>query len=481
MGLFRSFVRLLFFSALSSLVLGSVVLAAPAASPSPGSLFETVGGPFSQVAFQAGQGTPLLYFVGNALDFGSTVAAVPAPCVISSGTASGISPLTAITSSNKKGLASCDVLFNSTGSSRPIDVVIKENIARVVDCYYKGRVIDVNRAESCESGTSTSLDGTNPRIVCSILDQEGSASGGGFASNHLGQTCGRPDVLPSPTGTTGAGDAIQWVDSQILGAWVMAVKTQLHEVLGELNSPAHILTIQSTGCQALAQDYLALLKFSKILSDGMTDTPGFAMPDVTQWDKTTCRPTNAIATRSSAGALGETSLPMSSLCYLNLAGRQLEILYAQLAQCEVIARADDLRSQFATQMSQVIEQISSEVQAANQVGQNYSQACSNKESVATEAAGSPARASAIAGCVSIGAISLGLAAAAIVPCTESAYNDPRLGPLRRDLMKYRASGQANSAFRSRAATELINSVNQALRTLGISTNYYFGLGFGSGP
>jgi hypothetical protein len=238
----------------------------------------------------------------------------------------------------------------------------------MLSCFYGGSVTDVNTATQCKDGISTTL-GTTPRTVCSVTDGEGklSLSGNTISSsrNHLGQPCASGTSDGSTAGNFTY--LTSWLDSQSLGIWVQGAKATLNQVRTEMQNPAHQINIQSSACQALAQDYLTLLTFSKTLSDDQSSAIMASMPNVAAYDWKTCSPSSSTAKLTLDDS---TMLPQASRCMTHAGGSQLLALYLQIAQCEVTGRADDLRAQLASQLNTAMGKMQQIAQDAGQAAQN---------------------------------------------------------------------------------------------------------------
>lgn len=334
---------------------------------------------------------------GSNLNFGSSVASVPAPCILG---ASSIPPVTGatdpglspVTDMNRLDLPLCEEIFPASGSpgasggssaSGIVDAVqsLKKNVAQVLYCLYRGSLVNIGAsgAVSCSGGTSTSVDGSSVRPVCNFADGEGTLSAKTnyqleATSNLFGRSCGS---VPASVST---GDLFSWnlnflknwLTGQAYGIWAQTVKVELDHVLGSLSSPAKQLTLQAGACQAMAQDYLALLGFSKKISDNANAQMRVDMPNADDWNVKTC---TALNTSSSSGVAPAENdpRPVSLRCYLTVSRALLVRLYLQLAQCEIFGRANDVMTAFeSSAQNSLLNQVYQSEQSAIQKGVDFS-------------------------------------------------------------------------------------------------------------
>jgi hypothetical protein len=133
---------------------------------------------------------------------------------------------------------------------------------------------------------------------------------------------------------------------------VQTSKYALDQVVTDLTSPTHQISIRASECQALAQDYVSLLAFSKKISDSINTSVSSDLPDPGTWDRNYCSPVGSPSPGASPDV--NSALPVSALCYLRLANQHLVHLYLKIAQCEVTGRADDAMANFQARIQSIL-------------------------------------------------------------------------------------------------------------------------------
>lgn len=248
---------------------------------------------------------------------GSTV---PAPCLSSN----EISDMTKSKTSTI--MPKCSDFFSPKKSFKFLEGYYKFFTHRI-ECYYNGFIVpnfkdgkeDANK-EECTQGQEVGSSIGPKKITCSINDGEGVLSGLSSAPNHLGESCGNFRAQDS-----------SWEIAQFTGLGVQATKYYREEVAREMVLK-NILRVTSAMCQGQASDYLQHLSTAKNLA---SQVPlHMTQPQLSAYESgnicdTPAAPTSEASVTSNTGA-----------CYFYASMHQLSLLFAYVAECEVLRRVD---------------------------------------------------------------------------------------------------------------------------------------------